>query len=474
MRRRSVAALGAVVGMGLAACGVEEPSPDPASSAPATEDSAPATEETGAEQVEIPDTAVGRAAQWALDQVAMESGPSAAEAAARFAPVFLEQVPAGEVEAVFEQLRAMGPFTPTSYTAHGNSAQAELRTGQGGRMLLNVSVDDAELIQGLFLQPVPDIPDIEDAADAAAVVAEAAPRSAFLLAEMTEDGTCEPVRAVAEDELLPVGSIFKLYVLGAVVDAVAAGDLSWGDTLTLTEESRSLPSGTLHEEPDGTEVSVREAAEAAVAISDNTATDLLIAAVGRDRVEQVQADLGHSAPEVNTPFLTTREMFQLTTSDPELRASWTDATGAEPLSTDPAVSERQRQLIEELPDWDRELDEDLTSQVAWPDGLDWFATAEDLCAGHARLQDLAGTPAGEPVRDILAQNPGLATEDLAYVGYKGGSAVGEIAGSWYVETDDGDRYVLVIQLAGTDPAQVPDGGWLSAVATDALAGLADD
>lgn len=84
---------------------------------------------------------------------------------------------------------------------------------------------------------------------------------------------------------------------------------------------------------------------------------------------------------------------------------------------------------------------------------------------------LATTDAGAPVRDILALNPGVtSTEGLGYVGFKGGSAVGEIAGSWYVEDADGAAHVLVVQLA--DPSgQVPDGGWLAAVATQTLATL---
>jgi len=104
---------------------------------------------------------------------------------------------------------------------------------------------------------------------------------------------------------------------------------------------------------------------------------------------------------------------------------------------------------------------------AWPLGLDWFASAEDVCRAHLALQDLAATPAGEPVRRILSANPGLTTAGTYdYVAFKGGSAPGEIAGSWYVE-DGGERRVVVVTAASAT-GSVPDGGWLVAVADQTL------
>ena len=52
-----------------------------------------------------------------------------------------------------------------------------------------------------------------------------------------------------------------------------------------------------------------------IAISDNTATDLLIDAVGRDAVEAALVTAGHAAPELNRPFLTPRELFVLKLDD---------------------------------------------------------------------------------------------------------------------------------------------------------------
>ena len=79
---------------------------------------------------------------------------------------------------------------------------------------------------------------------------------------------------------LPLASIFKLYVLLAVADAVKAGTVDWNDQLTITEEAKAVGSAGLEELPPGAQVSVRKAAQEMISASDNMATDLLIARLG--------------------------------------------------------------------------------------------------------------------------------------------------------------------------------------------------
>ena len=79
---------------------------------------------------------------------------------------------------------------------------------------------------------------------------------------------------------LPLASIFKLYVLYAVADAVKSGTVSWDDQLTVTDEGQGGRVSGL-ELPVGAHVSVRTAAEKMIAASDNMATDLLIESWGR-------------------------------------------------------------------------------------------------------------------------------------------------------------------------------------------------
>ena len=124
------------------------------------------------------------------------------------------------------------------------------------------------------------------------------------------------------DEPAPLGSIFKLYVLLAVADAVEGGDLDWGTVLTVSPQNRSLPSGELQDAPDGTQVTVIEAATKMIEISDNTATDVLIQAVGRQAVEDAVVQAGHHDPALMWPFVSTRELFQIGWGDPAYLEIW--------------------------------------------------------------------------------------------------------------------------------------------------------
>src|SRR5699024_5837996 len=122
--------------------------------------------------------------------------------------------------------------------------------------------------------------------------------------------------ARSADEPAPLGSIFKLYVLLAVSQAVDTGDLEWETKLTVSDENRSLPSGELQDAPDGTQVTVLDAATKMIEVSDNTATDLLMQAVGRSAVEGAVGAAGHHNPGLMTPFPSTRELFQIGWGDP--------------------------------------------------------------------------------------------------------------------------------------------------------------
>lgn len=430
------------------------PGPGGTTSAPA----APGEAVTFAPGVTVPETRAGQATSWVLEQLAAAEGPSAREAEERFAEVFLEQVPAGEVAAVFAQLRGGGPFVVEGYAGTEDAAQLPL-AGAADRLLLHVGTEPDGRMNLLFFEAATPVPEVGSLDELESAVADLGIEASLLIA----DGeTCEPVRAREADVPRPVGSVFKLYVLDAVRQAVADGELGWEDTVTVTDDLRSLPTGRLQDEPAGHEVSVREAAELMIAISDNTATDLLVDAVGRDTVEAAVARLGHHEPELLTPLPMTREMFQLAFTDRDLREQWSGAAGPEERS----------EILAELPGGAVEVDPALAQDVVWPLGIDWFATAEDVCRAHVGLRDV---PEAGAVAEILALNPGIApSEGWDYVGYKGGAMVGEVAGSWYLEDETGESYVVVVQLAATDAAAVPDPGWMVGVVGQAVEVLGEE
>ena len=95
-------------------------------------------------------------------------------------------------------------------------------------------------------------------------------------------GKCVVVAGTNTDLSLPLASIFKLYVLLAVADAVKAGTVGWNDPLTVTKRAKGVGSSGL-EELELPVVSVRTAAQQMISASDNMATDLLIATRPRCR-----------------------------------------------------------------------------------------------------------------------------------------------------------------------------------------------
>ena len=182
---------------------------------------------------------------------------------------------------------------------------------------VSLSVDAHGLINGLELvagtpQPALTVPTTWAAVDRQ--IQQAAPQTRLLVARVTGGG-CQTVHAVDATTPAPLGSAFKLYVLDALARAIAAGTVSWDQRLTLTSQLTSLPSGELATEPAGTQVTVLQAAQDMISSSDNTAADLLITLVGRTAVESAAAASGMADPALDTPFLTTRELFVLKLDD---------------------------------------------------------------------------------------------------------------------------------------------------------------
>lgn len=423
------------------------------------------SEPTSEPTVALPASAVGAQATWLIDLLNGSEPAGEAEIADHLAETMFEELSADDFTEVFEELRTDQPWTVTKFDEDGDTAVLRMTSGSGSALETSISLDPAGQINGLFFAPASEertpAANWEDLEEAV----RALPASTNLTITQNADQP-ETILTVGDDLAKPIGSTFKLYVLGAVVQAVEEGPLTWETSLTLTDDLRSLPSGTLQDEPDGTEVTVREAAEVMISISDNTATDMLMDAVGRDAVEDAQAALGHHDPTLNIPFLTTRELFQL---------GWGEQThvGADWASTNDA---ERRTILEQLPKGPLGINPESITDPVWQHGLDWFATGADLRAAHLGLQKLAETEAGKPVRDILAINPGVGMsigDEWTYVGFKGGSSVGELAGSWYVERADGESFTMSIQASSQDPADLADAQAYFSQIEDSLALLAE-
>jgi hypothetical protein len=365
----------------------------------------------------------------ALDDVMSWLESPATVDAERFTDTFLASVPIEEVNAAFEDL---GDAWVVESVEH-QAADELVATIHDHLMTLElfVAVDGSGLIDGLGFE----LGELVDPPVSLSQVAEQVDgfgsSSALLVAEIDDGGVCRPITALNEESAMPLGSVFKLYVLGAVATAVDEGSLGWEDPVVIRDELDSLPSGVTQDEPDGSTISVSGLASRMISISDNTATDHLIDLVGREQVEGALAAFGHSDPTITVPFLTTRELFILR-MDPELLERYSNAD----------ESGRRALLAEEiagrpLPTGDWTEPREVTT-------VEWFATPTDICQALVALDDLGDDPDLAPVRTIMTSQEDLPIEtDFARLLYKPGGEPGVQFDAWLAVTDAGRRYAVV-------------------------------
>lgn len=259
-----------------------------------------------------------------------------------------------------------------------------------------------------------------------------------------------PVLARNADTRLALGSTFKLYILAALAEDVKAGRRQWSDVAALTQ--KSYPSGQLQNWPQGAPVTLHTLAGLMISISDNTATDQLIALLGRDRILKLMADSGHSDPAANTPFLTTRELFVMKAGSAEEIASWRKSDAA-----------RRAAMLGRLASQTTSLDAVNAAFAGGPKAIDieWFASPADLAKLIAHMRKTADPKAFE----IMAISPS-ATDTIKgkwpYIGFKGGSEPGVLNLTWALKDAAGQDWLL--SLGWNNDAAVVDQGKLEAIA----------
>lgn len=98
----------------------------------------------------------------------------------------------------------------------------------------------------------------------------------------------------AADDLFPTASVIKIPIMVEVYRQAAAGMLSLNDPLPVLAEEITDGSGLLQYLHVGLPLTVADALELMIAISDNTATNLLIRRVGADAVNATMRNQGLS------------------------------------------------------------------------------------------------------------------------------------------------------------------------------------
>jgi beta-lactamase class A len=144
----------------------------------------------------------------------------------------------------------------------------------------------------------------------AKIVAELHGDTAFAFSEI-QDGKPKLLYGARADKRLAVGSTFKLFIFGTLVDEVNRGRRRAENVMLLRPDLVGPPASELGTWPMGSPVTLHTLALKMISISDNTATDHLLYLLGRERIEAQMTTMGHGDPAVNRPLLSTREMTML-------------------------------------------------------------------------------------------------------------------------------------------------------------------
>jgi beta-lactamase class A len=362
--------------------------------------------------------------------VALLRGQGDLEAA--FTPAFLAQVPPAQVRAISAQFAAQ-------YGAVRSLAGIDAHNPQAGT--IHIAYERATAHFNLVVQPNPphritglQFTGADMRGDSiAAVLAEirALPGMTGVAVARLSEGAPQIVAGNEPERPLAIGSTFKLFILAELSRQVQAGERRWSDVVTL--DRRSSLSGTLQAWPQGSPLTLHTLAALMISISDNTATDILLHTLGREKVEQMMGMIGIAAAARNRPLLSTLEVGLIKTGPDAAAAAWRNADEAERrrlLATDFAARDPTRIDVARF-----------TGNPLHIDSIEWFASSTDL----ARTMDWLRRNGDETARAIMAINPALPQQlrsAFPYVGYKGGSEPGVISLTWLIRDSAGAWHVV--------------------------------
>jgi beta-lactamase class A len=347
-----------------------------------------------------------------------------------FTAQFLEKVPPAQLKMIVAQVtEESGPCSNIRITNQRSSYQvlAEGTTTTGWLLpcILTVETAPPHKIAGLFVRPA-----VKPTVNINSVVEEfkALPgKTSLMVVDLSSSIT---IALHASSDRLPIGSTFKLYVLGELVTSMH----KWDEVTHIDSSLNSLPSGVLQTWPHGSPITLHTLACQMISVSDNTATDHLLHVLGRDAVQRRQALMGHSAPEVNDPFLSTREMFLLKFCD----------NGSQAQSYAAADPTDRRAILRQVTDSFSLADVSLTGSPVLPDSVEWFASTSEIVSALDWFRMASTTKEGKTALDILEINPGLQLDRTKWkrICYKGGSETGVINMSYLLQSNEGKWYAL--------------------------------
>ncbi|HSI18023.1 MAG TPA: serine hydrolase [Sphingomonas sp.] len=385
----------------------------------------------------------------------------AGDVATLFAPSFLAQVSEPQIRAISIQLREkMGKALAVAEIDAVQPNAARIRiTCERGIVSMNLAIE-AEAPNRIIGLLITGTSAAEASLDAVVSALKAEPGlTGFALARL-DNGP--PIAALSLDADRPaaIASAFKLAILAELIRAINRGERHWDDAVT--RDGSPLPDGFYTQKPTGTQVTLREVTEKMISISDNSATDILLALVGREKVEAMLPVIGWRDAARNRPMLSTLDMFKL-------KGLQRGALGRRWPALDEA-GKRALLATEVTPAPLSALDPMLFREGR-PRLLDveWFASPADLVRTMDWIRRNTEKGPGAEARRILAMNPGVgpaAASGWRYVGYKGGSEPGVISMSFLLQAKSGGWYAL--SATRNNPVAVVDEGRFIALMSRAV------
>jgi len=373
------------------------------------------------------------------------------EPASVFNAHFLAAVPPAQIVALGKQVQAESGAIAAVEDIRATGARSATfriryeRAAAGATMTLESEAPFR--ISGLHIGPA--LPLGDSFAKIAADVAALPGGAGFVVARLDDAG---PHRLAASrgSEPFAIGSAFKLWVLDGLAREIAAGRRQWDEVVRLGP--RSLPGGITQDWPDDAAVTVETLATLMISHSDNTATDALVALVGRAPIEQ-RIRATHRDPARALPLLTTAEAFAIKLGPAAPREAYARAdeagrrrvlAGLDPHGVLAGVNRAE-----------------LDGPPMAIDSAEWFASPDDV----VRVLDALRGHDDPRVQAILGVAPNLDAAQrsaLAYAGYKGGSEIGVLNLTWLLRDQAGAWFAVT--ASWNDPAQALDNAKLEALA----------
>lgn len=379
-------------------------------------------------QVERTDTPIANQADALI--VIMNGG---GDVPSRFDTRFLQEVPEAKLRALFATLVSQYGKANKVASLQAKGDNQAVVVVDYDRALVRVEMviaapSEQSKITGLFITQTQVKGDGVEAVKQE--IAALAGKSALGVWRLDERGRLTLISGHHADAAMATGSSFKLSLLALLDEEIRQGKRRWSDVVPLTV--KSLPSGQMQHWPDRSPVTLHSLATMMIAISDNTATDTLLAVLGREKVVAFEKRNG-IALQRQYPVLSTIEAFVLKEdAQSGLRQKWKNGNYAARV----ALLESNRSLWKPA----NAGRVQAKGKPAYIDQIEWFYSPTDM----AKLLSWFAQKGSPEARAIMGVSPGMsASERQAWksVGYKGGSETGVIAMNYLLTAKDGTQYI---------------------------------